>query len=126
MKKTFLLILLIFAGMYLNAQIDNCLHTTTSWKSEKEAIISIESSSFRKTETVYGDEASWLGSAHFYSCDQDFGFMIVKSAKKSFVHQGVPVKVWEAFKSAKSKGGYYNFYIKNKFRIEKHSENIEI
>jgi hypothetical protein len=124
MKTTFLLLILLCTGMYLNAEINNCLHTTSNWNSEKEAVSAIEASNFRITETVPGDVSSWMVDATFYSCNQDFGFMIVKSDKKTFVHQGVPTQVWEAFKSANSKGGYYNFYIKNKFRIETKKEGL--
>ncbi len=124
MKTTLTLLILLCTGMYLNAEINSCLHTTSSWNSEKEAIYAIETSNFKITDMVPGDEFSWMENATFYSCNQDFGFMIVKSTKKTFVHQGVPSQVWEAFKSAQSKGGYYNFYIKNKFRIEPKKEGI--
>lgn len=126
MKTTILLIALLCTGMYLNANINNCLHTTSSWNSEKEAISAIEASSFRVTETIPGEIASWMVDATYYSCNLDFGFMIVNSSKKTFVHQGVPAQVWEAFKSARSKGGYYNFYIKNKFRIETKKEGLDL
>lgn len=122
MKKTLLVILLICVGIILNAQIDNCAHNNTSWKSEKDAIEYIEHESFATTETVLVEEESWMESADFYSCNTDFGFLIVKSKKKSFIHQNVPTKVWEALKGAHSKGGYYNFYIKNKFKLQKGGE----
>lgn len=118
MKKTLLLIFLISLGIILNAQIDNCVHTNTNWKSEKEAINTIESESFAKTEEITGDIDSWMVSAHYYSCNEDFGFLIVKGEKKSFVHQNVPVAIWYTLRDARSKGGYYNFYIKNKFRLQ--------
>jgi hypothetical protein len=118
MKKTLVLIFLISLGIILNAQIDNCVHTNTNWKSEKEAIRTIESESFAKTEEIEGDIDSWMVSAHYYSCNEDFGFLIVKGQKKSFVHQNVPVAIWQALKDARSKGGYYNFYIKNKFQLQ--------
>jgi hypothetical protein len=126
MKKPLLVILLICAGIILNAQIDNCAHTNTSWKSDKEAINYLESESFATTESVLVEGESWMESANFYSCNADFGFLIVKSMKKSFVHQNVPTKVWEALKSANSKGGYYNFYIKNKFKLQKGGEDHPI
>lgn len=120
MKKTFLLIILICAGIILNAQIDNCAHTNTNWKSEKEAIETIETGSFANIDMLQDGVESWLKSAQFYSCNDDFGFLIVKSKKKSFVHQNVPSKIWASLKEANSKGGYYNFYIKNKYKLQKH------
>jgi hypothetical protein len=122
MKKTLLVILLICVGIILNAQIDNCAHNNTSWNSEKDAIEYIENESFANTESLIVDGESWMESANFYSCNEGFGFLIVKSQKKSFIHQNVPTKVWEALKGANSKGGYYNFYIKNKFKLQKGGE----
>ena len=123
MKRPALLIFLIFAGMILNAQIDNCAHTNTSWKNEAEAIETVENGSFARIEMIEGEDASWVESVHFYSCDEGYGFLIVKGKRKRFIHQNVPLKVWENFKSAHSKGGYYNFYIKNKFKLQKHGND---
>ena len=123
MKKSIIFLTLIFAGMILNAHIDNCAHTNTSWKSDKEAIKTIENEDFINTDEVAGAENSWMKSAHFYSCNEDFGFLIVKSKKKNFVHQNVPIKVWETLKAANSKGGYYNFYIKNKYKLQKNGNS---
>jgi len=119
MKKTLLFVALIFAGMLLNAQIDDCSHTKTNWKSDKDAIETIENGVFAVVEKVIGDQESWLKSVQYYSCNDEFGFMIVKGEKKCFVHQNVPVSVWETLKIADSKGGYYNFYVKNKYKLQK-------
>jgi len=122
MKKSLLFIVLIFFGIMLNAQIDECDHSNMNWNSDKEAIETIENESFAHTDMVQGEGDSWLESAHYYSCNEEAGFLIVKSSKKSFFHQNVPLKVWQCFKSANSKGGYYNFYIKNRYKLRKESD----
>ncbi len=117
MKTTAVLLTLIFTGMYLNASKHSCLHTMENWHSAKDAIIAIEHYSFNTNETITGDPESWLKSVNYYSCNSEFGFLIVNGEKKASVHQNVPVAVWESLKSANSKGGYYNFYIKNKYKL---------
>jgi hypothetical protein len=122
MKRLILFVALIFFGIILNAQIDNCIHSNTNWKSDKNAIETIEKESFAYTDMINGEEDSWMQSAHYYSCNKEFGFVIVKGNRKCFIHQNVPVNVWEALKSANSKGGYYNFYIKNKYKLQKNGD----
>ncbi len=122
MKKSLLFIVLIFFGVILNAQIDECDHLKLNWNSDNEAIEIIENETFAHTDMFAGETDSWLESAHYYSCDEESGFLIIKGSKKSFIHQNVPIKVWQCLKSAKSKGGYYNFYIKNKFKLRKKAD----
>lgn len=122
MRRLTLIIALIFLGLYLNAQEDNCNQISQEWKSEKDAIDLIENMVFTLSESASPDPTSWMSSAHYYSCDEDHGYLIVKSEKKIFIHQDVPVAVWNALKNANSIGGYYNFYIKNKYKLEKKGE----
>lgn len=124
MKSSIILLGLIFTGLYLNAQINGCLHTKTNWDSAKDAIVAIENTSFRTSEAITDIHDSWLKSANYYSCNSDFGFLIVRGEKKTFVHQNVPVDVWLSLKSANSKGGYYNFYVKNKYKLLQKESDI--
>lgn len=119
MKRLAIIIALIFVGLYLNAQEDNCNQISGNWKSEKDAITGIENTAFKTSESTKPNEGSWMTSAHFYSCDDEFGYLIIKSDKKTFIHQDVPKAIWVALKDARSIGGYYNFYIKNNYKLEK-------
>ncbi len=118
MKNLALLISLIFFGLYLNAEENNCLQITESWNSEKQAIANIEQTNFIINESIKPGAKSWMTMASFYSCDETFGYLIVKSDKKTMVHQDVPMAVWKSLKNAKSLGGYYNFYIKGKYKLK--------
>lgn len=118
MKKPLLLLVLIFAGLYLSAEDHDCPPSSSTWKSEKDAILRIENETFEFSESATVDADSWIQSMVYYSCDMEFGYLIVKCDKKSYLHQKVPVGVWKALKEANSKGGYYNFYIKNHFKFE--------
>jgi hypothetical protein len=119
MKRFVLLITLIMIGLYLNAQEFGCSNMSANWKSEKEAIRRIENTIFNSSESIVPDENSWMTSAHFYTCDNEFGYLIVKSEKKTFVHQDVPIVKWNALKGARAIGGFYNFYIKDLYKLEK-------
>jgi len=118
MKKLSLLIALIFIGMYLNASEDNCSQTSHSWKSKKEAITQIEKTTFKTSESISTPYSNWMTSAQFYTCDDKFGFLLIKSEKNTYLHEDVPITVWNALKNAKSIAGYYNFYIKNKYKFD--------
>ncbi len=126
MKRLILLITLIFAGLYLNASDNNCVQINENWKSENEAIASIENTSFKYSESISPEESSWMNSIQYYSCDEEYGYMIVKCNKKTYFHKEVPIGVWNSLKEANSIGGYYNFYIKNKFKLDKKELNNAI
>ena len=119
MEKFVFLIILFFAGLYLDAHEDGYDQIQGNWKSEKEAVKYIENNTFLSSESVIPDENSWMTSAHFYTYNQKSGYLIIKSKKKTFVHQEVPIEIWNALKEAKTMGGYHNFYIKNYYKLEK-------
>jgi hypothetical protein len=126
MRKILLFGALICAGMFLNAQIDDCASMKTTWKSEKEAIDYIENQNFMTKETIDVAGSSWLNRAEWYSCDAELGYLIVKSGKKSTIHQNVPISDWEGLKNARSKGGFYNFYIKDRYELQSEGANEQL
>ncbi len=125
MKKFALFIVLIFIGMYLKAQEDSC-SLMANWKTEKEIIAFIENSFSEMSETLVPNKSSWMISAHYYPVNEKFGYLIVKSSKKVSIHQDVPATIWSLLKNANSKGGFYNFYIKNNYKLKDTPENSEI
>lgn len=110
-------IALIFFGLYLNAQKSNCLDTSENWNSEKEVISGIENINFKTSESISLEKSSWMKSAHYYTCDDKFGHLIIKCERKSFIHKNVPISVWQSLKVAKSVGRFYDHYIKDKYKI---------
>ena len=119
MIRRTLLIALFFSGIYLNATEDDCCQTNDGWISEKKAISQIEHTCFKTSDSVSPDQESWMSSAHYYSCNDDVGYLIVKCNKKTMVHKNVPLAIWNNLKEAKPLVGYYNLYIKNKFKLDK-------
>ncbi len=118
MKTIALFLLCLGAVQMANAGTDNCSAKTSSWKSEKEALVALENMAFLLSETFVNDSTSWLLGAAYYSCDGKNGYLVVQSNQKEFVHASVPVEVWQDLRKARSKGGFYNFYIKNKFPFQ--------
>ena len=118
MKTLAAIIALFFIGTGLHAQQDDCSNFRDSWKSEKQAISKIQKADFESSESISAENSAWMTSAHFYACDSESGFLIVKGDKKIYIHQEVPTVIWTALKDAKSIGGFYNFYIKNNYKIE--------
>ena len=118
MKTLAAIIVLFFIGSGLHAQEDDCSNFRGSWKSEKQAISKIQKAHFEISESITAENSAWMASAHFYACDSESGFLIVEGDKKTYIHQEVPKVIWTALKDAKSIGGFYNFYIKNNYKIE--------
>jgi len=114
------LIFLSFAMLHIDlvACTDNCGVSSASWKSEKDAIIALENAEFIFSEFLKNESDSWMVSAGFYSCDGQNGYLVIHSQKKDYIHSSVPVVVWEELKNANSKGGFYNFYIKDKYTFK--------
>ena len=122
MVRRTLLIALFFSGIYLNAIEDDCCQMNDGWISEKKAISQIEHTWFKTSDSVSPDQESWMSSAHYYSCN-DVGYLVVKGNKKTMVHKNVPLAIWNNLKEAKPLVGYYNLYIKNKYKLDKKSAN---
>lgn len=114
--------LMVLPGLQLFAQQHECKELPMSWNSEKEAITKIENTLFSIQEDVSPKGNSWMSAAHFYACEDHGGYLIVKGAlkgkkEKSYVHQNVPVEIWNSFKKANSMGGFYHIYIKNYYKL---------
>ena len=118
MARPALFVLLILLGIYLKAQEDNCSHLSSNWTSEKQAITQIENRTFKTNESISMSDSSRISSIQYCSCDDKFGFLLIKSENNTFLHKDVPASVWIALKNAKSNTGYYKYYIKNKYLFE--------
>lgn len=119
MKTLSIIITLFFLGFNVQAQDDNCNSVVDGWKSEKQAIAIIQEADFETSDSISPYNSNWMNSAHFYSCSPESGYLIVKSDKKTYVHQEVPKAIWSSLKKAKSVGGFYNFYIKDNYKLDK-------
>lgn len=52
------------------------------------------------------------------SCDGNTGYLELDTDDENYIHQDVPIEVWDDFKNAESLGGYYNQYIKHRYQLQ--------
>ena len=95
-----------------------CNTIPESFTSYEEAKNFVTSNTFSYSDEVNTSKSSWIRGAAFYSCDRKTGFFVLKTDKQEYIHQHVPVEVWEDFKTAASFGTYYNARIKKKYTLK--------
>jgi hypothetical protein len=67
-------------------------------------------------ETIQTPQSSWISSASYSSSDGNTGNFTLRANNRVYVYEDVPFEIWEEFKQADSKGGYYNANIKGKYK----------
>lgn len=108
-----LLIILSLNSIQCNSQ-NNCNKT---FKSYNEAQQFLYQQTFSFTDIADCSESSWIRSAKYYSCDSKTGYFKYTTDSKTYIHEKLPISVWNNFKNAPSKGTYYNANIKHKYRL---------
>ena len=79
----------------------------------------MKKSTFKINESANTSNSSWITSAKYYSCDGVTGYFVYTTIKnREYIHKGVPLKVWEDYKNACSKGSYYDHNMNNRYRIQ--------
>lgn len=116
--KSFITLLLFFSfAVCVNGQSAECEGLETEWKSGKDAMEAISEYYFSHYDELFVSTSKTLRSAQFFSCDGKFGYLVVKSKRAVYIHKNVPINNWNALKEAKSIGGFYNFYIRNRYQM---------
>jgi hypothetical protein len=114
-----LVVLGIFVSISVSCNSQNCKSLPDKFPSYSEAISLVKSSSFAIKEDVNTSNSSWITSAKYYSCDGRNGYFIYTSTNgQEYIHSGVPRYIWDGFKSAESKGNYYNSRIKGRYQLQ--------
>jgi hypothetical protein len=95
----------------------NCDSISKKFNSYDEAISLVRSTNFSVEEKVNTD-SSWIDSIEYYSCDEVSGYLILNTKKGgSYIHENVPIEVWNEFKNADSFGRFYNKNIKGNYYL---------
>jgi len=95
----------------------DCSLLPGSFPSSEDGLNTVESANFNFNDQVDTSESSWIRGAGYYSCDAKTGFLILITDSTSYVHQEVPLSVWENFKNANSFGSFYNRNIKGQYQL---------
>ena len=99
-----------------NGQCNN-LHS--SFSSYQQAISTIQNTKFVLSDRLPAEKSSWIKTASYYSCNRISGYMIYTTDKgRQYIHSGLPINVWQAFKTASSSGSFYVRNIKNRYRFQ--------
>ena len=95
----------------------NCRELPNEFINYVEAKELIQQTKFDITENLNADKSSWIKSGKYFSCDLKVGFFLYETDKETYIHQNVPVEIWNELKKASSIGSYYNRNIKYKYQL---------
>lgn len=109
-------ILVLF--ILISCKSNDCSNLPSTFESYPESLAVVESATFNFTNQLDTSESSWIRGAHYYSCDNITGFLIIDTDSNSYIHERVPLTVWEAFENAKSFGSFYNRNVKGRFQLQ--------
>lgn len=96
-----------------NSQICNDL--PASFNSYQEANTLIKSTNFTIEDSVDTSKSSFINEASYYSCDKQYGFLIIKIRSTEYIFKDVPINIWEEFKNADSFGKFFNYNLKGNY-----------
>jgi hypothetical protein len=123
MKHIVFLSIILLLGAEQITHGQDCNKLPASFANYAQASQLIKASTFKMHESVNTSKSSWVRGASYYSCDSQKGFLIIKTDNGEYVHQNVPVEVWNAFKKASSFGSYYDHFIKGNYRLTMKYQN---
>lgn len=115
MNKTILLFLFLIP--FVACSQTNCNNLPKTFNSYDQALYEVKSAKFSYVDKVNTVGSSFVTGASYYSCDGQYGFLIIGLNNRQYIHKDLPIKVWLSFKSASSFGTFYNQNIRNKYRL---------
>lgn len=116
--KYLLMILFSLPGFVKTLSAQSCKDLPLPFHSYAKAIKEIRNAEFQFTDEIQEGSGSWIITAEYFSCDDNFGYLIFTTDKGyEFIHEDVPKILWLQFKNSDSKGKFYDMSIKNKYRM---------
>lgn len=110
---------LLFITILLVASCQqDCSKINTEFQSYNEAVKTIKNTDFSVEQELSHNNSSWIVNAEYYSCDNNFGYMVLYTDSNEYIFQDMPINVWREFQNADSKGRFYNKYIKSRYQIK--------
>ncbi|MGC6430138.1 MAG: KTSC domain-containing protein [Jejuia sp.] len=114
--RTSLFAYLIF-GLTFSCQGQDCKELNSDFSTYESALKEIKSADFRLLDNCNTSKSSWILGAEFRSCDKQYGFLLLSTKKRTYIHTNVPIELWNEFKKADSFGKFYNSRIKGKYKL---------
>lgn len=109
--------LAIIILLTLTTQAQECRTIRTEFQTYPQALLLIKSTDFEFTDSADTRKSDWIYGAEYYSCDGETGYFLITTAKKTYIHQGMPIRVWYEFKNAQSLGSYYSKRIRGNYQL---------
>jgi hypothetical protein len=114
--KKFILIIFLFISISAFGQAD-CSTLPKSFSSYSNAINQVKQAKFSYKDDISTSNSSWVTSANFYSCDGKIGYLIIGLKNRLYLHQGMPISLWQRFKQASSFGSFYDANVRNRYKL---------
>lgn len=95
----------------------NCKTLNDNFTNYENALKVIKSADFSFYDNCNTSKSSWIENAKYYSCDNEIGYLLLKTKSKTYIHKKVPIEKWSEFKKSESFGKYYNQNIKKRFQL---------
>lgn len=108
---------IIFSLLFYSCKSQNCSVLTNEFSNYDEAKEKIQKTKFTLTENLNTGMSSWIKSGKYFSCDLKVGYFLYKTEKETYIHQNMPIEIWNELKLASSIGSYYNRNIKHKYQL---------
>jgi|GEM_PF-755285 len=96
---------------------NTCNNLPGEFMTYDEAKAAVEGATFKIREDISTENSAWIRGASYFSCDGLKGYFLLKTDKKQYLFQGMPLEVWEGFKNANSAGQYYHSHIRDRYYL---------
>ena len=108
---------LLFSLGQVNAQQFAC-DKLPSLNIEDRAIEVLKDTSFLLIDSADVSQSDWIMAAVYLSCDKPHGYIIIAARYTEYLYQGVPMEVWQEFKSSKDKQNFHQRRLKNQYNFK--------
>ncbi len=110
------LIILVFI-LFISCS-ENCNELPNSFSNYEQAREMVLTSNYQITEVADVSDSPWITSVEYLSCDGLNGFFVIKIGYKTYIHQNMPIEVWENFTEVESKGSFYSKKIRGRYQLK--------
>ena len=111
------LIITLLINIHFSSQSQNCKNLNSEFSSYESALKKIKSTNFVLIDSCDTSKSSWILKTEFYSCDKKYGYLLLSTRKKTYIHNKVPIDIWIRYKETESFGRFYNKKIKEKYKL---------
>lgn len=117
-SRIILIFVIINLQVIITCKGQDCTKLPSLFSTYLEAVTRVKNSKFKFIDHVNTSKSSWIKGASYFSCDGLTGYLIIILKNKTYIHQSVPMSIWQSFIKANSFGEFYNDNLKNKFRLK--------